>query len=210
MKKNVASQLIGAQLVSATDGSGITSGAAIGVCGDAAGSFTTGGGTLTHIANGYWQYAPTQAETNFAYAAYQFTATGAVSVTQVVYTTFPQTGDAFAVAGTLTSINGDANAASNLAKTTAAVLRGTVTKRRRHDLRPDFRFHDGWCCRDGSRRQSIRWAHNPVRRRHHDGRAARGICADQCKLFVEHPDFHHEHNLARHAIERRHLLGDLI
>lgn len=94
MKKNVASQNIAAQLNSRTDGSPLTSAVSVLVTGDN-GTQTAGGGTLTHKGNGAWNYAPTQAETNFDHIAFTFTHTSGVDVTLNVYTTFPQTGDSF-------------------------------------------------------------------------------------------------------------------
>jgi hypothetical protein len=89
MRKNVASQSVGAQLVSATDGSAFTSAVTVYVTGDngvqAAGS--VGAGACTHEGNGYHSYAPAQAETNYNHVAFTFTGTGAVPVTVQVYTT---------------------------------------------------------------------------------------------------------------------------
>lgn len=93
MKKNVASQRIGAQLVSATDGSAFTGSVTVLVCGDAGTQATgsVGSGACTHEGNGYHTYAPSQAETNFDLIAFTFTGTGAVPVTVQVYTR-PTTG----------------------------------------------------------------------------------------------------------------------
>lgn len=101
MKKNVASQKIGAQMVSATDGSAFTSAVIVYVTIDAgtqnAGS--VGGGACTHEGNGYHTYAPAQAESNGDLIGFTFVGTGAVPATVQVYTTFPQTGDNFALIG---------------------------------------------------------------------------------------------------------------
>ncbi len=101
MKKNVASQKIGAQLVSATDGSAFTGSVTVYVTGDAgtqaAGS--VGSGACTHEGNGYHTYAPAQAETNYDIIGFTFTGTGAVPATVQVFTSFPQTGDNFALIG---------------------------------------------------------------------------------------------------------------
>jgi hypothetical protein len=98
MKKNVASQVIGAQMVSATDGSAFTGTVSVAVTGDG-GTQSAGGGTVTHEGNGFHSYTPTQAETNFDHIAFTFTGTGAIPVTIQVYTSFPQTGDGFARLG---------------------------------------------------------------------------------------------------------------
>lgn len=92
MKKNVASQSIGAQLVSSTDGSNFTSTASVFVTIDN-GTQSAGGGTVTHEGNGYHSYTPTQGETNGDHIAFTFTGTGAISATVQVYTNFPQSQD---------------------------------------------------------------------------------------------------------------------
>lgn len=99
MKRNFASQVIGAQLVSKTDGSAVTTGTTTCyITGDggtqAAGS--VGSGACTHQGNGYWEYAPAQAETDFAHVAFTFVNSASYNVTIQVYPSFPQTGDAFA------------------------------------------------------------------------------------------------------------------
>lgn len=93
MKKNIAGQKIGAQLVSATDGSSFTGGVTVSVTGDAGTQATgsVGSGACTHEGNGYHTYAPAQAETNYDLVAFTFTGTGAVPVTIQVYTR-PTTG----------------------------------------------------------------------------------------------------------------------
>lgn len=101
MKKNVSSQVIGAQIVSATDGSAFTGSVTCYVTGDggtqAAGS--VGSGACTHEGNGFHTYAPAQAETNYDHVAFTFTGTGAVPATVQIYTSFPQTGDNYARLG---------------------------------------------------------------------------------------------------------------
>lgn len=100
MKKNIASQTIGAQMVSATDGSAFTGSVTVYVTKDggtqAVGS--VGSGACTHEGNGYHSYSPAQAETNADHIAWTFIGSGAVPATVQVYTSFPQTGDAFATA----------------------------------------------------------------------------------------------------------------
>lgn len=101
MRKNVASQVVGAQMVSASDGSAFTGSVTCYVTGDggtqAAGS--VGSGACTHEGNGFHTYAPAQAETNYDHVAFTFTGTGAVPATVQVYTTYPQTGDSYARIG---------------------------------------------------------------------------------------------------------------
>ena len=103
MKKNVASQKIGAQMISATDGSNFTGEVTVYITGDAGsqGVGSVGSGICTHEGNGYHTYAPSQAETNYDFIAFTFIGTGAVSSTVQVFTTYPQTGDNFAI------VNGD-------------------------------------------------------------------------------------------------------
>lgn len=95
MKKNVASQKIGCQMVSATDGSAFTGSVTVAVTVDAGTQATgsVGSGACTHEGNGYHTYAPAQAETNGDLVAFTFTGTGAVPATVQVYTSFPQTVD---------------------------------------------------------------------------------------------------------------------
>ena len=89
MRKNTAGQKIGAQMVSATDGSDVTAGTTtVYVTGDAgtqaAGS--VGSGACTHEGNGYWTYAPAQAETDYNLIAFTFKNTSAVTATVQVET----------------------------------------------------------------------------------------------------------------------------
>jgi len=92
MKKNVASQSIGAQMVTIADGTDFTGTVTAEVTIDG-GTKTAGGGTVTHEGDGYHSYAPTQAETNGDHIAVSFAGTGALSQTIQVYTTFPQSVD---------------------------------------------------------------------------------------------------------------------
>lgn len=107
MKKNVASQVIGAQMVTAADGSAFTGAVTVAVTGDAGTQATgsVGSGACTHEGNGYHTYAPAQAETNYDLIAFTFTGSGAVPCTVQVYTSFPQTGDNYAVVAHGTSGN---------------------------------------------------------------------------------------------------------
>lgn len=130
MKKNTAGQVIGAQMVSATDGSAFTGAVTCYVCGDggtqAAGS--VGSGACTHEGNGYHTYAPAQAETNYDLVAFTFTGTGAVPATVQVFTGYPQTGDSYARLGAPAgaSVSADIanvpSAADNATAAAAAIL----------------------------------------------------------------------------------------
>lgn len=101
MKKNVAGQKVGVQMVSATDGSAFTGSVTVAVTLDAGtqATGTVGSGACTHEGNGYHTYAPAQAETNGDLVAFTFTGTGAVPATVQIYTSFPQTGDNYARIG---------------------------------------------------------------------------------------------------------------
>lgn len=88
MRRNVAGQFVGIQLVSKTDGSAVTSGTTtVYVTGDAgtqaAGS--VGSGACTHEGNGFWTYAPAQAETNYTHVAFTFVNTNAINATLQIY-----------------------------------------------------------------------------------------------------------------------------
>lgn len=93
MKKNVASQSIGAQMITAADGTAFTGAVSVLVTIDN-GTQTAGGGTApAHEGNGYHSYTPTQAETNGDHIAFTFTGTGAIPATVQLYTGFPQSQD---------------------------------------------------------------------------------------------------------------------
>ena len=93
MKKNVASQIVGVQMITAADGSAFTGTVAVAVTGDG-GTQGSGGGTgPTHEGGGCYTYVPTQAETNYNHVCFTFSGTGAISKTVQIYTTFPQTAD---------------------------------------------------------------------------------------------------------------------
>lgn len=91
MKKNVASQTIGAQMITASDGSVFTGSVTAIVTID--GGTQGGGGAAVSEGNGYHSYAITQAETNGDHIAVTFTGSGAIASTVETYTTFPQTVD---------------------------------------------------------------------------------------------------------------------
>jgi hypothetical protein len=98
MKKNVAGQIIGVQMVSSSDGSAFTSTVTLNITKDGGTQTASGGTGPTHEGNGFYTYAPTQAETNANHIGFTFTGTGAIPKTVQVYTSFPQTGDAYAEA----------------------------------------------------------------------------------------------------------------
>ena len=104
MKKNVASQVIGAQMVSATDGSAFTGTVSVDVTKDG-GTKTPGGGSVVHEGGGFHTYTPTQAETNADHVGFSFSGTGAVPVTVQVYTTQFNFGVAGKVDANITHVN---------------------------------------------------------------------------------------------------------
>lgn len=128
MKKNVASQKIGAQMVDATTGAAFTSAVTVYVTLDAGAQAvgSVGAGACTHEGNGYHTYAPAQAETNGDLAAFTFIGTGAVPATVQVFTSFPQTGDAFDRLGAPAGASVSADVAA-VKVDTAAILVDTGT-----------------------------------------------------------------------------------
>lgn len=98
MKRNQALQVIGAQMISAADGSAFTGSVSVRVTIDN-GTQGNGAGTIVHKGNGFHAYVPTQAETDGNHIAFTFIGTGAIPATVQVYPTFPQTGDSFARLG---------------------------------------------------------------------------------------------------------------
>lgn len=127
MKKNVAGQVIGAQLVSKTDGSAVTAGTTtVFVTGDGGtqATGTVGSGAATHEGNGFWTYAPSQAETNFDHVAFTFTNATAVPASPQIYTSFPQTANApTAVENADALLNRDMSTGTDSGSTTVRTVR---------------------------------------------------------------------------------------
>ena len=100
MKKNTSGQVIGAQCITAADGSAFTGSVTcyVTIDGGTQAVGTVGSGAATHEGNGFQTYAPSQAETNGDHIGYTFIGTGAVPSTVQVYTSFPQTGDTYTLA----------------------------------------------------------------------------------------------------------------
>lgn len=94
-RKNVASQYMGFQLNKTSDGTGLT-GATVTVkrCIDGAGAYTTGGGTVTELANGGYVYAMSQADTNGNDITFQYSATGGITIEKTIVTTAADPTDA--------------------------------------------------------------------------------------------------------------------
>lgn len=130
MKKNVAGQAVGAQMVNASTGAAFTGSVTASVTGDAGTQATgsVGSGACTHEGNGYHTYAPAQAETNYDLVAFTFTGTGAIPVTVQVYTSSPQTGDAYARLGAPAgaSVSADVAAVAGYVDTEVAAILAAV------------------------------------------------------------------------------------
>lgn len=88
MIKNTASQSIGAQMVNATTGAAFAGTVTVYITGDAGTQAigSVGSGLCTSEGNGYFTYAPSQAETNYDLIAFTFTGTGAIPATIQVAT----------------------------------------------------------------------------------------------------------------------------
>ena len=95
MKKNVAGQFIGAQMTY-LNGDDYLGSVTVYIKGDG-GSMaigSVGSGLAVNKGRGYFEYAPSQAETNYNHTSYTFTGVGAASVTHQQYMSFPQTSNA--------------------------------------------------------------------------------------------------------------------
>lgn len=84
MRRNVASQVVAAQLVSSTDGSDITSGTTT-VYGTGDGGAQTSWGTATHEGNGCWTFLPSAGNTDYTHVVFTFVNTSAISVSVQMY-----------------------------------------------------------------------------------------------------------------------------
>jgi hypothetical protein len=125
MIKNTASQRVGAQMVTAADGTAFAGAVTVSVTIDAGAQATgsVGAGACTHEGNGYHTYAPAQAETNGDLVAFTFTGTGAVPATVQIYT---WAGDAFTRLGAPAGASVSADLAA-VKVDTAAILVDTGT-----------------------------------------------------------------------------------
>ena len=88
MRRSVAGQFIGCQLISKTDGGPVTTGTTtVYITGNAGtqGAGSVGSGVCTHEGNGFWTYAPSAAETNFTQVGFTFVNSAAVNATVQTY-----------------------------------------------------------------------------------------------------------------------------
>jgi hypothetical protein len=139
MFKNVASQIVGVQMVTAADGSAFTTVPTCVVTKDG-GTQSAAGGTVTHEGNGFHTYTPTQSETNAAHVAFTFYGTGAIPATVQVY---PINLDDYADALLARDIGSGSGAGTSEERTVRSALRflrnkwsiatGTLTVRKEDD-----------------------------------------------------------------------------
>lgn len=125
MLLNTASQSIGAQMITAADGTAFTGSVTVSVTIDSGtqATGTVGSGACAHEGNGYHSYRPSQAETNGAHIAFTFTGTGAIPATVQVFT---RAGDAFTRLGAPAGASVSADIVA-LKADTAAILVDTGT-----------------------------------------------------------------------------------
>jgi len=86
MRKNIASQYVSAQLLSATDGSEVTTGTVTVKVTKDGDIQNTGLGSVVHEGSGVWGYTPTQAETNGNHIVFTFQHSDAMTTSIQVYT----------------------------------------------------------------------------------------------------------------------------
>jgi hypothetical protein len=124
MIRNAAGQatLIG-PLERIADGTAVTSGAAIST--RIGGATAAGAGTLSHVAGGCWEYAPTQAETDTPSLGLVLSATGARSVPLTIETTRLPVQTAAGAAGGLPVLDGSAALNVNVASIAGDTLAAT-------------------------------------------------------------------------------------
>ena len=72
MFRNVANQNIGSQLITKADGSPFSGIALVVIDGDGNGQISSSGIGPTSAGHGYYNYQPTQAETNYSHIAFTF------------------------------------------------------------------------------------------------------------------------------------------
>lgn len=127
MKKNVASQSVGAQMITAADGTPFTGAVSVLYTLDNGTQTAGGNASPAHEGNGYHSYTPLQAETNGDHIAYTFTGTGAIPATVQLFTTFPQTVDNNTLLSSINSNYSTFNPDTDTVATVATVtnMRGT-------------------------------------------------------------------------------------
>lgn len=106
MKKNVAGQVIGAQMITAADGSNFTGVVTAYVTGDNGAQTigSVGDGICAHKGQGYHSYTPSKGESNFDHAAFTLSGVGAITATPQAYTSFPQSADVAPIVNDLNDV----------------------------------------------------------------------------------------------------------
>ena len=127
MKKNVASQLIGVQMITIADGTDFTGTITCEVTIDGGTKTASGGTGPTHEGEGFYTYIPTQAETNGDHLGFSFAAALAISSTVQVYTTFPQTVDNNVLAAGSTGFAAIDTVVDLILVDTGTTIPGTIT-----------------------------------------------------------------------------------
>jgi len=141
MKRNVAGQKIGAQIITAADGSAFSGAVTVYVTKDAGTQAigSVGSGAATSEGNGYYTYAPSQSETDGDLLAYTFIGTGAIPVTVQVVPSSEVLDVAYAnhaTAGTVGNIIGGVLIAANYNQRTVSVTGSNHVAADIHELQP--------------------------------------------------------------------------
>ena len=141
MKRNTAGQKIGAQLITAADGSAFSGAVTVYVTKDAGVQAigSVGSGAATSEGNGYYTYAPSQSETDGDLLAYTFIGTGAIPVTVQVVPSSEVLDVAYAnhaTAGTVGNIIGGVLIAANYNQRTVQVTGSNHVAADIHELQP--------------------------------------------------------------------------
>ena len=141
MKRNTAGQKIGAQLITAADGSAFSGAVTVYVTKDAGVQTigSVGSGAATSEGNGYYTYAPSQSETDGDLLAYTFVGTGAIPVTVQVVPSSEVLDVVYGnhtTAGTLGYIIGGVLIAANFNQRTVSVTGSNHVAADIHELQP--------------------------------------------------------------------------
>ena len=132
MLKNTASQNIAFLLIDASDGSALTGATVSGYVTKDGGSQAGAAGTISEKANGVYNYAPTQAETDADSISFLFTATGAIPVNLQVFTIdvalFKADVSALATAASIAALNNLSSAQAQSAAAAALAAYDPPTK----------------------------------------------------------------------------------
>jgi hypothetical protein len=141
MKRNTAGQKIGAQVITAADGTAFTGSVTVYVTKDAGTQAigSVGSGAATDEGNGYYTYAPSQSETNGDLLAYTFIGSGAIPVTVQVVPSSEVLDVVFAnhnTAGTLGYVISGVLLAANFNQRTVSVTGSNHVAADIHELQP--------------------------------------------------------------------------